>query len=65
MLLVRAVKPADMADPELVQLRKTFDTRLGQSIGTDLVAFYARAAQAEAGIKLDSAMIAAVQSQFQ
>jgi len=64
-LLVRTVKPADMADPELVQLRKTFDARLGQSIGTDLVAFYARAAQAEAGIKLDSAMIAAVQSQFQ
>lgn len=64
-LLVRAVKPADLADPELVQLRKTFDTRLGQLIGADLAAFYARAAQAEAGITLDSGMIAAVQAQFQ
>ncbi|MDS0927896.1 SurA N-terminal domain-containing protein [Rhodobacter capsulatus] len=62
---VRAVKPADPADPELVQLRKTFDTRLSQMLGADLAAFYARAAQAEAGITLDSAMIAAVQAQFQ
>lgn len=64
-LVVRAVQPADMTDPDLVQLRKTFETRLGQMIGADLAAFYARAAQAEAGITLDSAMIAAVQAQFQ
>lgn len=62
---VQAVHAADMKDAELVKLRKTFETRLGQMIGTDLVAFYARAAQTEAGIKLDSAAIAAVQAQIQ
>jgi peptidyl-prolyl cis-trans isomerase D len=62
---VQKVHAANPAEPELLQLRQTLETRLGQMIGTDLVEFYARAAQAEAGIKLDSAAIAAVQAQMQ
>ena len=62
---VRAVQPADQTDPELQQFATTFAARLGQMIGNDLVDFYARAAQTEAGLTLDSTAINAVQAQIQ
>ena len=40
-------------------------SRLGQSIAGDMIELYARAAQLEAGITLDSTAIAAVQAQMQ
>ena len=62
---VQAVQAADQTDPELQQFTTTFTARLGQMIGTDLVDFYARAAQTEAGLTLDSTAINAVQAQIQ
>ncbi|MBZ4021687.1 hypothetical protein CKO11_04335 [Rhodobacter sp. TJ_12] len=61
----RAVYPADLDSPEMEQLAETFSTRLGQMIGTDLIDYYAAAAQTEAGITLDSTALNAVQAQFQ
>ncbi|SOC14569.1 SurA N-terminal domain-containing protein [Rhodobacter maris] len=62
---VSAVHAANLESAEMKQLTGTFSDRLGQMIGNDLVDFYARAAQDEAGITLDSAAINAVQSQIQ
>jgi peptidyl-prolyl cis-trans isomerase D len=61
----RAVHAPDLTTPGAKQLQSTFTSRIGQLLGADLVDFYARAAQTEAGIKLDSAAINAVQAQIQ
>lgn len=62
---VGAIHAADLGSAEMKQLSGTFSDRLGQMIGDDLVAFYARAAQLEAGITLDSTALNAVQAQIQ
>ena len=61
----RAVHPVDTADPEIAALGEMLQSRLGQSIAGDMIELYARAAQLEAGITLDSTAIAAVQAQMQ
>jgi len=62
---VQAIHAVDPNDAMVRQMREGFGAQLGQMIGTDLVNFYARAAQTEAGIQLDSAVINAVQAQIQ
>ena len=62
---VQAVHAVDPAAAETKQLSETFTARLGQMIGSDLVDLYARAAQTEAGLTLDTTAIAAVQAQMQ
>lgn len=62
---VAQVIPADPANPDVMRMHDTLATRLGQSIGDDLIDSFARAAQAEAGITLDSTAISAVQAQIQ
>ncbi|MFD2174098.1 SurA N-terminal domain-containing protein [Rhodobacter lacus] len=62
---VEAIHAADLESAEMKQLASTFSERLGQMIGDDLVDFYARAAQSEAGITIDSTALNAVQAQIQ
>ncbi len=62
---VDAVTPADPASEEVAALKASIADQLAKSLTGDMLDLYARAAQAEAGITLDSAAINAVQSQMQ
>ncbi|MBW0157363.1 peptidylprolyl isomerase [Sedimentimonas flavescens] len=62
---VEGVHAADSAAEEVAQIRELLEVRLAQSVANDLLDFYARAAQAEAGMTIDSTAINAVQAQMQ
>jgi peptidyl-prolyl cis-trans isomerase D len=57
--------PADLPDDAGKQLSASVTEQLSQGLGQDIFEYYARAAQAEAGITLDSAAVNAVISQMQ
>ncbi len=60
-----AVQAADPADPEVVAVKDAVAKQLSQSTAQDLFELYARAAEIEAGISINSAAINAVQAQMQ
>lgn len=60
-----SINPVDAADPKNAQIRTMVDTQLAQSLAGDVLDYYARAIQAEAGLSLDTAAINAVLSQMQ
>lgn len=62
---VRSVTNADTASAELQSLKTSLETGLAQSLANDMLDLYARAAQNEAGLSLDSTAINAVQAQLQ
>lgn len=62
---VTRVIPADPANPYVMRMHDTVAIQLGQSLGDDLIEFFARAAENEAGLTLDSTAISAVQAQIQ
>lgn len=62
---VTRVIAGDPASEEAAQLRGAVGRQIGQSMAADLIALYASAAQAEAGMTFDAAALAAVQSQMQ
>ena len=66
-ILVQLTKiiPADLTDDAGKQLSASVTEQLSQGLGQDIFEYYARAAQAEAGITLDSAAANAVISQMQ
>ncbi|WP_376873827.1 SurA N-terminal domain-containing protein [Albirhodobacter sp. R86504] len=62
---LNAIIPADQNDTVGEQLTTSVKDQLSQGLGQDLFEYYARAAQAEAGVKLDSAAAEAVMTQLQ
>lgn len=64
-LHVDAVKPADPAAEDTKAVREIMARSIAQSLSGDLIEHYARAAQAEAGMTLDSAAANAVHAQIQ
>lgn len=59
------VIPADQTETAGEQLTSNVKEQLSQGLGQDIFEYYARAAQAEAGVKLDSAAANAVITQLQ
>ncbi|MBD3786411.1 MAG: SurA N-terminal domain-containing protein [Sphingomonadales bacterium] len=64
-LSVTRVIAGDPASDEAAQVRSAAGRQIGQSMANDLIALYATAAQAEAGLTIDTAAINAVQAQLQ
>lgn len=64
-LSVTRVIAGDPASDEAAQVRSAAGRQIGQSMANDLIALYASAAQAEAGLTIDTAAINAVQAQLQ
>ncbi|MDD8024786.1 MAG: SurA N-terminal domain-containing protein, partial [Paracoccaceae bacterium] len=62
---VDAVHAADPASDDVAQVRDMAQTQISQSIANDLLDFYARATEAEAGMTIDATAINAVQAQMQ
>jgi peptidyl-prolyl cis-trans isomerase D len=62
---VEAVHAADPASDDVAQVREMAQTQISQSIANDLLDFYARATEAEAGMTIDPTAINAVQAQMQ
>lgn len=60
-----AIQPGDPADNDVQAVRAVMDRSIAQSLAGDLVDLFARAAQAEAGLTLDSTAINAVHAQMQ
>lgn len=60
-----AITPADLTDEAGQQMNASVTEQLTQGLGQDIFEYYARAAQAEAGVTLDSAAVNAVISQMQ
>lgn len=64
-LRVESINAADTESEAVQQMRDTVKRQLSQTLANDVLNFYARAAQDEAGLTVDSAAIAAVQAQLQ
>lgn len=64
-VVLDAVQASDPADAEVKAVNDSVATQLSQSMAQDLFALYARAAQVEAGLTINSAAISAVQAQMQ
>jgi peptidyl-prolyl cis-trans isomerase D len=65
LLVVDAVHAAAADDPDTASVTAAITQQVAQSLSRDLITFYGRAAQNEAGLSIDSAAIAAVQAQLQ
>ncbi|MEZ5684950.1 MAG: SurA N-terminal domain-containing protein [Paracoccaceae bacterium] len=62
---LRAIHAADLADEKVAQIRDVVERQLSQALAADVLDYYARAVEAEAGLTLDTAAIGAVQAQMQ
>lgn len=62
---LKAINAADMEDARVLQIRDVVERQLSQSLSADVLDYYARAIETEAGIQLDPAAINAVQAQMQ
>lgn len=65
LVTVGSVTPADMADPEVGTRRAQIATSLDQSMARDVFELFARAAQAQTGVKINQAAVDAVNAQMQ
>lgn len=65
LVLLDAITPADLTDEAGQKMSASVTEQLTQGLGQDIFEYYARAAQAEAGVTLDSAAANAVISQMQ
>lgn len=55
---------ADPKDPDAAQIRDKLAARLGQAIANDIGTYYAATVEQEAGVRLDSTAVTAVQAQM-
>ncbi|MEZ5687114.1 MAG: SurA N-terminal domain-containing protein [Paracoccaceae bacterium] len=62
---LKSINAADMEDARVLQIRDVVERQLSQSLAADVLDYYARAIETEAGIQLDPAAINAVQAQMQ
>ncbi len=62
---VDAVTPADLGSPEAAMLLAAFDAQIGQTMGEDAFALFARAVEAGTPIRLDQNAINAVHANLQ
>ncbi|WP_415184618.1 SurA N-terminal domain-containing protein [Phaeovulum sp.] len=60
-----AIHPANPIEPDVLAVHDAVERQLSQSISQDLYELYARAAEIEAGVTLNTAAINAVQAQLQ
>lgn len=65
LVTLRAVTPADMADPEVGTRRAQIGASLDQSMARDVFELFARAAQAQTGVKINQVAVDAVNAQMQ
>lgn len=65
LLTLSAVSPADMNDPEVGTRRAQIAASLDQSMARDVFELFARAAQAQSGVKINQAAVDAVNAQMQ
>jgi len=64
-VVLEAIHKADPNEPDLFFMRRSLESQIEQTMAQDMLELFTRAVQAEAGLRIDSAAIAAVLAQLQ